>query len=137
MDWNGDGYIGGYDEDGNLSPGNDFNDEGKLEIAHTDPIYLALFTSWVDDWFLGGDMDKSASDGMGDRVIGGFDWSDDDMDGVIDTEDGEMVKTSGEPGDAGWGPYNEWGQKEVGNAKDRSLSNEIDKLVHNLSLIHI
>ena len=22
-DWDGDGYIGGYDEDGNLSPGND------------------------------------------------------------------------------------------------------------------
>ena len=134
MDWNGDGYIGGYDEDGNLSPGNDFNDEGKLEIAHTDPIYLALFTSWVDDWFLGGDMDKSASDGMGDKVIGGYDWVDLDNDGVIDTEDGEMVKTSGEPGDPGWGPYNEWGQKEVGNAKDRSLSNEIDKLVHNIGL---
>ena len=53
MDWDGNGYIGGFDEDGNLSPGNDYNKDGKIEIAHTDPIYLALFTSWFNDWFLG------------------------------------------------------------------------------------
>ena len=36
-----------------------------MEIAHTDPIYLALFTSWVNDWFLGGDIDYgSNSPGM-------------------------------------------------------------------------
>ena len=49
MDWDDNGYIGGYDEDGNQSPGNDYNKKGQIEIAHTDPIYLALFTSWVDD----------------------------------------------------------------------------------------
>ena len=42
MDWDSDGYIGGYDEDGDPSPGNDYNKEGKLEIAHTDPNYLAI-----------------------------------------------------------------------------------------------
>ncbi len=44
----------------------------------------------------------------------------------------EMVQTDNlNPGDDGWGIYNEWGQKEVGNSDDRSLSNELDKLVHN------
>ena len=36
-----------YDEFGNKSPGNDYNSDGQLEIAHTDPIYIALFTSWI------------------------------------------------------------------------------------------
>ena len=134
MDWDSDGYIGGYDEDGDPSPGNDYNKEGKLEIAHTDPIYLAIFTSWFDDWFLGGDIDKSASDGQGDKIIGGYDWIDNDEDGNIDLEDGEIVQTPGAPGDPGWGKYNEWGQKEVGNTKDRGISDELDKLVHNLGV---
>ena len=42
MDWDGNGYIGGFDEDGNLSPGNDYNKDGKIEIAHTDPIYTSI-----------------------------------------------------------------------------------------------
>ena len=134
MDWDSDGYIGGYDEDGNLSPGNDYNKDGKLEIAHTDPIYLAIFTSWFDDWFLGGDIDKSASDGQGDKIIGGYEWIDNDGDDNIDLEDGEIVQTPGSPGDPGWGKYNEWGQKEVNNSKDRGISDELDKLVHNIGM---
>jgi len=133
MDWDDNGYIGGYDEDGNKSPGNDYNKEGKIEIAHTDPIYLALFTSWVDDWFLGGDIDRVISGEYGDKVIGGWTW-DDSFDandnGKPDPE--EMEKTiNSNPGDSDWGIYNEWGQKEVGSNNDRSLSNELDKLVHN------
>ena len=51
MDWDGDGYIGGFDEDGHQSDKNaDFNKDGQQETEHTDPIYLAIFTSWVDDW---------------------------------------------------------------------------------------
>ena len=134
MDWDGNGTIGGYDEDGNLSPGNDYNSDGQFEIAHTDPIYLALFTSWVDDWFLGGDIDMSTAGGSVDKVIGGYDWDDKDGDDKIDLEDEEIVKTPGQPGDPGWGSYNEWGQKEIGNSKDRSLSDELDKLVHNIGL---
>jgi len=58
MDWDGDGYIGGFDEDGHQSDKNaDFNKDGQQETEHTDPIYLAIFTSWVDDWLLGGDID--------------------------------------------------------------------------------
>ena len=149
MDWDGDGYIGGYDEDGNLSPGNDYNSDGKMEIAHTDPIYLALFTSWVNDWLLGGDIDYgSNSPGNGDGIIGGYDWVDADGDGnvdggkwfdpdsngQVDPGENEMVPTSGAPGEAGWGHYNEYGIKEVGNAKDRTISNELDRLVHNFGL---
>jgi len=133
MDWDGDGYIGGFDEDGNVSPGNDYNKEGNLEVAHSDPIYKAIFTSWVDDWLIGGDIDKGASGtGEGDKIIGGYKWEDLDSDGKID--DDEMVSTDGSPGDENWGKYNEYGEKEVGNSKDRSISNELDKLVHNLGM---
>ena len=133
MDWDGDGYIGGFDEDGNVSPGNDYNKEGNLEVAHSDPIYKAIFTSWVDDWLIGGDIDKGASGtGEGDKIIGGYEWEDSDSDGKID--DDEWVSTDGSPGDENWGKYNEYGEKEVGNSKDRSISNELDKLVHNLGM---
>ncbi|MBO62901.1 MAG: hypothetical protein CMG33_05180 [Candidatus Marinimicrobia bacterium] len=136
MDWDNNGYIGGYDEDGNKSPGNDYNKAGKIEIAHTDPIYFALFTSWVDDWFLGGDIDKAVSGEYGDKVIGGWTWNlslDANGNGKPDSD--EMEKTIGaDPGDSDWGIYNEWGQKEVGSNEDRSLTDELDKLVHNAGI---
>ena len=149
MDWNEDGYIGGFDEDGNLSPGNDYNSDGKIEIAHTDPIYKALFTSWVNDWILGGDIDYgSSSPGNGDGIIGGYDWTDGNDDGkidgtkwydannnsTVDPGEGEMVATEGSPGDEDWGIYNQYGIKEKGNAKDRKISNELDRLVHNIGM---
>ncbi len=149
MDWDGDGRIGNYDEDGNYSPGNDYNVNGKVEIAHTDPLYLALFTSWVNDWILGGDIDYGASSpGNGDGLIGGYRWVDADNDGkkdigkwfdsdsngVVDPGENEMVQTEGSPGDDGWGIFNEYGIKEEGNAKDRKISNETDRLVHNLGM---
>ncbi len=42
--------------------------------------------------------------------------------------------TDGEPGDSEWGNYNEYGVKEVGNAKSRTISNELDRLVHNIGM---
>jgi len=146
MDWDGDGYIGLHDEDGHYNGTGDYNSDGKMEMAHTDPIYLALFTSWVDDWLLGGDMDKYKSGYEGDRVIGGYDWVDADgndkiddnpwfdenENGIMDDGEGEMIPTDGEPGDTNWGIYNKWGQKEVGSGKDRGINNELDKLVHNI-----
>ena len=135
MDWDGDRRIGDYDEDGNLSPGNEYNAEGQLEIAHSDPIYLALFTSWFDDWIIGGDMDKN-NNGTGefDGFIGGYEWDDTNNNGEFDIDEDEFIKTDVEPGQDSWGDYNQYGEKEVGNAKDRSMTNEIDKLVHNLGL---
>ena len=44
IDYDGDGYI-----------------NGKREVAHTDPWYLALFTSWFDDWHFGGDIDRDGN----------------------------------------------------------------------------
>lgn len=137
MDWDGDGKIGGYDEDGHFNLSGDYSAKGHIEIAHKDPIYLALFTSWVDDWLLGGDMDKSLSGEEPDRQIGGYSWDEsiDDGDGV--PEEGEMINTKdagAEFGDDDWGIYNEWGQKEVGSANDRTISDELDKLVHNFGI---
>ena len=149
MDWDGDGYIGGFDEDGNQSAYNDYNSDGQIEIAHTDPIYKAIFTSWANDWILGGDIDYgSSSPGNGDGIIGGYEWVDGNGDGKIDGTkwydsngnesldpgEGEMIASEGEPGDEGWGKYNEYGIKEKGNAKDRKLSDELDRLVHNIGM---
>ena len=128
MDWDGDGIIGGYDEDGNESTKNSFyNNDGKQETAHTDPLYLALFTSWVDDWLLGGDIDMAAAGNLADGVIGGWNWVDNNNDGKIDVDEGEMIESDG-------GEYNEFGQKEVGSGDARSINNELNQIVHNFGL---
>lgn len=135
MDWDGDGYIGRYDAERHYSPERgDYNKDGQLEVAHTDPIYLAIFTSWVDDWLLGGDMDRSTTGNDPDRIIGGYTWEDKNNNGTIDAEEGEMIPTPGKPGDPEWGIYNEYGQKEVGTGKERTFQNELDKLVHNIGI---
>ncbi|GIS35996.1 MAG: hypothetical protein Ct9H90mP7_0040 [Candidatus Neomarinimicrobiota bacterium] len=78
MDWDGDGLIGGYDKNGKESlKNNDYNKNGKMEIAHKDPLYKAIFTSWVDDWLLGGDIDKAPPGEDSDRIIGGWEWAGD------------------------------------------------------------
>ena len=46
-----------------------------------------------------------------------------------------MVKTENAVfGADHWGIYNEWGQKEVGSADDRTIQDELDKLVHNFGM---
>jgi len=133
MDWDGDYKIGGFDENGKEGGSNtDYNKKGKLEIAHTDPVYIAIFTSWFDDWLMGGDIDMAPPGNSPDKTIGGYDWDDLDEDGVMD--DGEAIATDFEPGSDGWGKYNEYLQKEVGNADDRTISDELDKLVHNFGV---
>ena len=136
MDWDGDGYVGGYDENGHASDKNaEYNREGQHETAHSDPIYIGIFTSWIDDWLIGGDMDmtKTSSDEY-DHIIGGYDWVDNNNNGEIDADEGEMIATEGEPGESGWGAYNEYGQKEVGSAKRRTIKNELDKNSHNIGM---
>ena len=39
MDWDGNGII-----------------SGDNEMAHSDSWYKAIFTSWLDDWYYGGDI---------------------------------------------------------------------------------
>ena len=138
MDWDGDGLIGGFDSNGKESvKNNNYNTNGKLEIAHKDPLYKAIFTSWVDDWILGGDIDRAPAGEDADRKIGGWEWvGDANGNGKPDSE--EMLNTASEYGakfgDNNWGIYNEWGQKEVGSADDRSIQDELDKLVHNFGM---
>ncbi len=138
MDWDGDGIIGGFDSNGKSSlKNNDYNSDGKRETAHKDPLFKAIFTSWVDDWLLGGDIDKAPAGEDADRKIGGWSWAG-DANGNNKPDKEEMINTASELGasygDSDWGIYNEWGQKEVGSADDRSISNELDKLVHNFGL---
>ena len=128
MDWDGDGIIGGYDEDGNETTKNSFyNNDGKQETAHTDPLYLAIFTSWVDDWLIGGDIDMASAGNLADGVIGGWNWVDNNGNNKIDADEGEMVESEG-------GKYNEFGQKEVGSGDARSIKNELNQIVHNIGL---
>ena len=128
MDWDGDGVIGGYNEDGNESTKNPFyNSDGKQETAHTDPLYLALFTSWFDDWLLGGDIDRASAGNLADGIIGGWDWIDNNGNNKIDVDEGEMVESEG-------GKYNEFGQKEVGSGDNRSIKDELNQFVHNIGL---
>ncbi len=138
MDWDGDGAIGGFNKNGKETDKNpEYNRQGKIETAHKDPIYLAIFTSWVDDWILGGDLDRAFPGEEADRKIGGWEWAG-DANGNGSPDEAEMVNTETEYdakfGDANWGKYNQWGQKEVGSAKDRSISNEFEKLIHNFGL---
>jgi hypothetical protein len=126
MDWDGDGYIGRYDEDGHESIGGAYNKDGDQEKAHTDPVYIAIFTSWIDDWLLGGDTDFS-----GDGKIGGYNSEGIPTDSI----------SFGDPG------YGEYGCEEsenicseenlvleVGTGDSRGIKNELEKLVHNFGM---
>jgi len=104
-DVDGDKKIGGWDEDGNRSPGAEFNKDGKREGAHTDAWYKALFTSWVDDWFLLHDADLD-----GNSTVGGYD------------KDGNKVDN---------GKYNKSGNQEIDAG---SFGNELESLVHNFGI---
>ena len=135
MDWDGDGIVGGYNKNGKESTKNsDYNRNGELEVAHKDRLFKAIFTSWVDDWLLGGDIDRAPAGEETDRKIGGWEWAGDaNANGKRDAE--EMVKTENAVfGGDHWGIYNEWGQKEVGSADDRTIQDELDKLVHNFGM---
>jgi len=108
MDWDGDMLIGGYDEDGNQNLSGNYNSDGQNEIAHTDSWWKGIFTSFVDDWYLGGDRDMD-----GDRMIGGY--------------DSDTTAVTG-------GLYASNGELEVGNSDDRSISDEFTSLIHSVGV---
>ncbi|MCF7824392.1 MAG: PorV/PorQ family protein [Candidatus Marinimicrobia bacterium] len=107
MDWDGDGLIGGYGED------EAYNSDNQIEIAHTDSWWKGIFTSFIDDWYLGGDRDYD-----GDRVIGR--WNADGTDSS-EVATGEYL-------------YNKDGQKEVGSGAERSVSDEFKALIHSIGV---
>jgi hypothetical protein len=61
IDKDGNGIIGGYNEDGDISPDDGYSKKGERESSYTDPWYFAIFTSWYDDWMYGGDVDKDSN----------------------------------------------------------------------------
>jgi len=107
MDWDADGVIGGWEEDGSVNTSGDFNSDGQKEIAHTDSWLKGIFTSFLDDWYLGGDRDMD-----NDRIIGGF--SSDTL--------------------AVGGDYNSKGDLEVGNSEERKIADEFKSLIHSVGL---
>jgi len=128
MDWDGDGVVGQYNEDGDYDEQKGiYNKDGQQETAHTDPLWKALFTSWFDDWTLGGDIDMASAGNLADGIIGGYDWVDNNGNGKIDTDEGEMVESVD-------GKYNAFGQKEVGSGDARKINNELNQIVHNVGL---
>ncbi|MFC1583375.1 PorV/PorQ family protein [Candidatus Neomarinimicrobiota bacterium] len=73
IDYDDDQYIGGFDKDGNPDDGGEYSQDGKREVAHTDPWILALFTSWFDDWNYGGDVDRDGNGEIDEDEIGNKD----------------------------------------------------------------
>ena len=64
---------------------------------------------------------------LADGIIGGYDWIDNNGNGKIDADEGEMVESAD-------GKYNAYGQKEVGSGKARTINNELNQIVHNFGL---
>ena len=76
MDWNGNGII----------------DSGK-EQGFVDPWYEALYTSWLDDWYYGGDRNFSDADDTvdGQHIIGGYEFNQALFDtGAYDSDDSAL-----------------------------------------------
>ena len=146
MDWDGDGIVGGYDESGLLLSNDtpiigDYNSKGRKENDDLDyfddPWYLAIFTAWLDDWLLGGDIDYS-----GDNKIGGFNCTGELKEQSLDEfecEDGDWESTF----DLGFSDpnYGIYGESKEGKAKlekgsgdNRSIKRELDEMVYNMGL---
>ena len=124
MDWNGDGIISGDDE-----------------LAHDDSWYTAVFTSWLDDWYYGGDYNLD-----NDTRIGGYSWDDSNGDSKIDV--GELTASVDAEGeflpfsDVDYGIYGNCDLsssgtspedcREKGSGDDRSFSTELEEMVYNM-----
>jgi len=127
MDWDGDGYVGGYDEYGSWisEKVGEYNIDGKKEYDRKgyfdDPWYLAIFTAWLDDWYLGGDIDYD-----GDAKIGGWTWDETmDMDGDGEPDIDELVEDeSGVYGRC----VNDEVCKEKGTGDNRSFNKELEEM---------
>ncbi len=103
----------------------DFRISGSEE-AYTDPLYKAVFTSWIDDWKYDGDIDYD-----NDGIIGGFEHN-------AITDDYEKLQDTTATGTiVDWGEYNSKGKKEIGSKDDGSLKNEIVIMVVNVGMEYV
>ena len=128
MDWDGDGYVGGYDEFGSWigEQVGEYNIDGKKEYDRKgyfdDPWYLAIFTAWLDDWYLGGDIDYD-----GDTKIGGWTW-DETMDMNEDGEPDIDELVEDESGVYGKCIFNKV-CLEKGTGDNRSFKKELEEMI--------
>ena len=135
MDWDGDGFVGGFDEFGNWVSESDplaiYNEDGKREYDNKgyfdDPWYLAIATAWLDDWYFGGDIDHD-----GDRKIGGWTWSEnDDIDNDGEPDFDELAQDES-------GVYGKCENDEVclekGTGESRSFTKELEEMVYNVGM---
>ena len=135
MDWDGDGFVGGFDEFGNWVSESDplaiYNKDGKREYDNKgyfdDPWYLAIATAWLDDWYFGGDIDHD-----GDRKIGGWTWSEnDDIDNDGEPDFDELTQDES-------GVYGKCENDEVclekGTGESRSFTKELEEMVYNVGM---
>jgi len=145
IDWDDNGVIGGYTDNGNESWGGDYNSDGQQETAYKDKWYKALFTSWLDDWYLGGDLNLGGwtTQQEADNVIGGYTW----IDNPLNTDDIGEIYGKGDSQVSNYvsrpecpqceivaeenGKLNEWGVKEIGTGDDRKFSAEFKEMVYN------
>ncbi|NWJ44169.1 PorV/PorQ family protein [Marine Group I thaumarchaeote] len=149
MDWDGDGFVGGYDEFGNWVSESDplavYNKDGKKEYDSKgyidDPWYLAIATAWLDDWYFGGDIDHD-----GNRKIGGYSCSGGELiEKTLEEfvcKDGEWIETDyvefndseygvyGKP----FGPNKDKAKKEKGTGDNRSFTKELEEMVYNVGM---
>ena len=136
MDWDGDGFVGGYDEFGNWVSESDplavYNKDGKKEYDDKgyfdDPWYLAIATAWLDDWYFGGDIDYS-----GDRIIGGYTWNSE----LDNNEDGKPNEEELEPSETGIYGHECLNEKcviEKGSGDNRSFKQELKEMVYNVGI---
>ncbi|MEE2859123.1 MAG: PorV/PorQ family protein [Candidatus Neomarinimicrobiota bacterium] len=137
MDWDEDGFVGGYDKTGNFIGIDDesavYNKDGEKEYDSNgyfdDPWYLAIFTAWLDDWYYGGDFDLS-----GDREIGGYDCS-----GGVTKESLDEYSCDGgwvEDDNGKYGNENESGNAKIekGTGNKRKFTDEFKNMIYNFGL---
>ena len=146
MDWDGDGIIDGS---------NDSNVSHKEE-GFFDPWYKAIVTSWLDDWYLGGDRNIPNSgdedvNADGNIMIGGYNHFEVDLipgvtegdeilpsleidngvEGVYEPDLGDQFYDFNDPE---YGIYNSDGVKEKGSGDERNFSDELEDMVYSLGL---
>jgi len=125
MDWNENGVI----------------DSGKEE-GFFDPWHKAIYTSWLDDWYYGGDRNISNNGEQdinidGSSIIGGYaHFEEDGIPGI--TEGDSFIRTEDSEGNlldfnnANYGIYNSDGVKEKGTGDERKFSDELEDMVYNI-----
>ena len=139
MDWDGDGMVGGWDENGNyfgaengIPNGGSYNASGEQEKGTSteyfdEPFYKSIFTAWLDDWYFGGDYDYDL-----DGKIGGYTFQD-LPDGTTGQPNG--VYDEGEPIEEDInGLYNTSGVLEKGTGNDRKFSDELRSAIYNFGI---